>query len=109
MRWLAAVFLLVSVSSGVAPAAAQDPEEETTSAGDPQEDRASAFRAVRGAEAEQVPGGALLIGAYGAIFVLLLVYVWRLGRLHAANAEQLDGLARTLEACREPGGTKGEG
>lgn len=108
MRWLAALFVLVSVSFAAAPSAAQQPPEDpAATAADPQEDRASAFRAVRGPDAEQVPGGALLIGAYGAVFLLMLAYLWRLGRLHAANAEQLERLAQTLEAAR--GDAEGEG
>ncbi len=105
MKWLTALLLFVSMSVAAVPSVAQEPTESpAASAGDPQEDRASAFRAVRGAEAEQVPGGTLLIAAYGAIFLLMFVYLWRLGRLHTANAQQLHRLAKALEASKDEDG-----
>ncbi|HEY8431918.1 MAG TPA: hypothetical protein VIL20_26255, partial [Sandaracinaceae bacterium] len=39
------------------------------------ESRAATFEAARGAQLEEIPGGGLLVAAYGAALVLLLVYV----------------------------------
>ena len=74
---------------------------EAAEAVDPEEDRASAFRAVSGPEAEQVPGGTLLIAAYGVIWVLVLGWFWRLGRLQARTRDDLERLRASLDAERD--------
>lgn len=56
------------------------------------DDRASAFRSVSGPQVDNVPGGTLLIAAYGVAWVLVLGYLWRLGSLHTANAKELERL-----------------
>ncbi|MFW6049666.1 MAG: hypothetical protein ACODAU_00750 [Myxococcota bacterium] len=80
------------------PARAQAAESE-----DPAESRAAEFRAVRGAEAEQVPGGPLLIGAYALVWALLLLFVVRLGLLQARTARDVQRLERRLQ---EEGGAE---
>ena len=69
---------------------AQEKEE------DPAESRSAAFQAVEGPQAEQVPGGPLLIAAYAVVLVLLCAYVARLGALYAKNRAELDRLGRVL-------------
>jgi hypothetical protein len=79
---------------------AQDqPQDKPTE--DAAESRSAAFQAVEGPTAEQVPGGPLLLGAYGFILVLLIAYVARLGSLHLKNQVELERLARALEAGRK--------
>jgi hypothetical protein len=65
------------------------------------ESRSAAFQAVEGSPTEKVPGGPLLIGAYGFILVALVVYVARLGTLHGKNRSELDRLSRVLERSRQ--------
>ncbi len=52
----------------VSPALAQEDVDES---------RATSFQAVEGAQREDVPGGPLLIGAYGVTLLLLVGYVAR--------------------------------
>ncbi len=73
--------------AGVSPVAAEDVAEE----------RASAFRAATGAEKEDVPGGALMAGAYGIILVLFVGYAWHLGRGQRRLASELDHIQKALE------------
>jgi hypothetical protein len=58
--------------------------------------RSTAFQAVQGARAEDnVPGGKLLISAYGVVLVLLVGYVLRLGLLQrktSADVARLTGV-----------------
>lgn len=65
-------------------------------AGDAPEDRATAFRAVTGAEQESVPGGKLLVGAYGLVFGFTLLYVVRLGALSRNTDERIARLESLL-------------
>ncbi|MCB9604018.1 MAG: hypothetical protein H6722_30035 [Sandaracinus sp.] len=92
-RWLLALALVCSVGSFVA---AQD-EPTADPAEDPQASRASSFRAVSGPQAERVPGGTLTVVAYGAAWLVMLGYLWRLGRMHAHNADELTALRKSLE------------
>ena len=65
---------------------------------DPGQERATEFRAVTGPQAESVPGGMLLVGAYAVIFLLLLAYIVRLGLLQSRIAGDVDRLERSLAA-----------
>lgn len=101
-RWLMAATLLGSGllgsvlhwSAGVAEA--QEGGEEAAPE-DPQASRAAAFRAVSGPQAERVPGGTLTVVAYGAAWLVLLGYLWRLGKLHAHNQAELTALRKSLD------------
>lgn len=64
---------------------------------DPTASRSTAFRAVSGPSTEDVPGGPLLIGAYGAILVLMIGYVMWLARLQSTTTRDLDRLKRALD------------
>jgi hypothetical protein len=74
-------------------ASAQDAATEE----DPQSSRAATFRAVSGPQAERVPGGLLTVIAYGGAWVLVLGYLWRLGRMHAQNERELTALKKSLD------------
>lgn len=64
----------------------------------PAESRSAAFQAVDpNAKKEDVPGGPLLVAAYGVILVLLVAYVARLGALYAKNRGELERLVRAVE------------
>jgi len=85
-------------------ATAQDPSDESE---DPAESRATEFRAVEGPEAEDVPGGALLIGAYAIVWCFLMVYVLRLGKLQTGLARDMERLERSLKEASSRGDGEG--
>ncbi|MEM1417427.1 MAG: hypothetical protein AAGH15_21195 [Myxococcota bacterium] len=74
-------------------ALAQDPSE-----------RAAGFRAVEGANVEDVPGGMLLIAAYAVAWVLVLGFVWRMWGLQKKAREDLDRVERALAERSGEGG-----
>jgi CcmD family protein len=88
----ALVMTFASTLANVSVAAAQ---------GDAAESRAATFEAAEGAQTEDVPGGSLLVGAYGVIWVLLLGYVVSLAFRQARTASDLERLRQDLEA-RDP-------
>jgi hypothetical protein len=90
---LVAAAVGTAIVLGTAPAARA---QEDAGAIDPAQDRATEFVAVDGAVAEDVPGGPLLVGAYGLVLLVVLGYVLRLGFLQAATARDLDRLGKTL-------------
>ncbi len=63
--------------------------------------RSTAFQAVEGARPEDnVPGGKLMISAYGVVMVLLVGYVLRLGLLQrktSADVERLTSLIKRTQ------------
>lgn len=95
-RWLLALSLFACVGAfgALGSASAQDAVEGE----DPQSSRAATFRAVSGPQAERVPGGLLTVIAYGGAWVLVLGYLWRLGRMHAQNERELSALKKSLES-----------
>jgi hypothetical protein len=105
LRALALAFGLAL--SAVAPAAAQPADGAT--AGATPDDRATSFRAVSGAEAESVPGGALLVGAYGLVWAFTLLYVLRLAGLSRRTAQDLTRLERTLAEAEARAGAAPSG
>jgi hypothetical protein len=100
-RWLLALSLFacvgafgaVGANGAIGSASAQDAATEE----DPQASRAATFRAVSGPQAERVPGGLLTVIAYGGAWVLVLGYLWRLGRMHAQNERELTALKKSLD------------
>jgi CcmD family protein len=83
---LGAWLLLAGAGAAAGTARAQDAAEE----------RAQSFQAVEGAVQEDVPGGPLLVAAYGAIWVLLLLYVIRLVRMQQRAQSDLQRLEQAL-------------
>jgi len=88
----ALAFALMTVSAPLA--AAQDP--------DPAAERSTSFQAVEGPQVQDVPGGTLMVAAYGVIWVLLLLYVLRLGMMQARTAREVERLHSSL--ARADGG-----
>jgi CcmD family protein len=78
--------VLVGAFFGVSPALAQDAAQE----------RSQSFRAVQGAAKESVPGGPLLVAAYGAIWLAVFFYVIRLVRQQQRAQADLLRLERVL-------------
>lgn len=99
-----AAALLVALSAMAAPSLAQDGDDPTSS-------RSEAFEAAEGPNTENIPGGALMVGAYGAAFVLLLGYVASIGFRQARTARELASLRAEIGAAeaRGPAGRDDEG
>jgi len=74
----------------LAPSAALAQEEDAA------ESRAESFQAAEGAQTENIPGGMLMVGAYGVTLVLLLRYVVSIGMRQARTARELDRLRADL-------------
>ena len=91
-RLLRAGLLAIALLGAGALASAQDEP-------DPMEERAETFEAARqGAQTENVPGGTLMIAAYGAVFLLVLGYVVSLSMRQARTQRELERLRQDLEA-----------
>ena len=69
---------------------------------DPAAERATAFRAVDGPEAESIAGGPLLLGAYAVAWVFIFLYVFRLGRLSSRTAAELTRVEQSLSERGSP-------
>lgn len=59
------------------------------------DDRATEFVAVDGAE--HYSGSKLLVGAYAAIWVILMAWIFLLWRKQSSLSDRLEGLERTLD------------
>jgi hypothetical protein len=80
------VGLCLWLSSASAQVRAQGAEEE----------RSQAFKPVEGAVKEDVPGGPLLVAAYGVLWLFLLGYGFRLIRLQQRAEADVQRLERAL-------------
>lgn len=110
IRSLAALALagLLGMATPLA-AMAQQQEQPEGEQVDPSEERATAFRAVEGPVTEDVPGGTLLVVAYGIVWALLLLYVLRLGAVQAGLGREVDRLERSMAATDIDGDDGGKG
>lgn len=91
-RWLGGLGLVFALTFAALPASAQDDAEA------PDEARAAQFVGVEGSVAEDIPGGPLLVAAYGVAWLFLFLYLVRLGRLNAQAAAELSDLEKRLQA-----------
>jgi CcmD family protein len=100
-RALIAAFLLTSLAgiwptpSAVGQSSAASKSQNLDPGG------SSTFRPVSGPERDQVPGGGLLIVAYGVVWLLLLAYVVRIGRIQTKMQGDLQRLERELASVEE--------
>lgn len=85
---LRALALCVVLTAGAA--LAQGAADEGTG------DRAQAFQAVEGAVKEDVPGGPLLVAAYGLIWLVVFGYLVRLARLQSRTQADVARLDKAL-------------
>ena len=94
MTILRAVVLAGVLAIGLGlPLAVQAQEAE-----DPAASRSATFQAVEGPTTEDVPGGPLLVGAYGVVMVLLVGYVMWLARLQSVTTRDIDRLRKALSS-----------
>lgn len=106
MKTIRALALASFLSVALAPAGVALAQEGGAPEGgreSPAESRSTAFQAVQGPTTEDVPGGGLLVGAYGTILVLLLGYVGWLARLQSTTSRDLDRLQKALEKAGAAG------
>ena len=98
MRRLFAALGLLAALSLPALALAQD-------GADPTGDRATTFQAAEpGAQTENVPGGTLLVVAYGVAWICVFGYAVSLGMRQAKTAKDLERLRQDLAARRDDEG-----
>ncbi|MDH3728393.1 MAG: CcmD family protein [Myxococcales bacterium] len=103
MRALTVAFVL-AITMLIAPGLlAQDEAAEPDSTSeqgteDPADERAAQFVGVRGPDAEQVPGGALLLAAYAVVWALLFVFLLRMRGLQRQTADELQRLSAEIRA-----------
>ena len=85
--------LLVSMAALAAPAAALA------------QDRATQFVAVTGPQRESVPGGVLLVAAYGLVWLILFGVVLRTARVQSRAVADLARLERALSTAKPEAAT----
>ena len=115
-RVAALVFMALTWLSGRPMVSAQDtdgasdvsPSAEASDR-DAAGDRSTSFQAVSGARVEDVPGGPLLIAAYGAILSLLVVFLWRQQRAIEGARRRVAELEARLGAAGSAGSSGREG
>ncbi|MDH3728874.1 MAG: CcmD family protein [Myxococcales bacterium] len=103
MRALTVAFVLATtmlISPGLfaqdEAAEPSSPSEQATE--EPADERAAQFVGVRGSDAEQVPGGALLLAAYAVVWALLFVFLLRMRGLQNQTADELQRLSAEIRA-----------
>ncbi|MEC7521391.1 MAG: CcmD family protein [Myxococcota bacterium] len=89
MKSLGMLLFVLGLSLSPLTALAQDGE-------DAGESRAETFQAAEGAQTENIPGGMLMVGAYGVTLVLVLGYVVSIGMRQARTARELERLRADL-------------
>jgi CcmD family protein len=65
---------------------------------DASESRAATFEAAEGAQTEDVPGGALLVAAYGVIWLLVFGFVASIAIRQSRTARELARLREDIKA-----------
>ena len=101
-RLLATLALAACLTTLASPVLADDVDPDTVeNREDVATSRSASFQAVTGAQQEDVPGGPLLVAAYGTVLALVLGYVVYLGSLTSGASRDLDRLEKALEA-RKP-------
>lgn len=66
-------------------------------------DRETSFQAVSGTEGEAVPGGALMVGAYALLWLVLGGYVFRLGRAQRTIEQDVASIEARVEKLGRSG------
>ena len=97
-----AAFALLMILGASSAVVAQRRDAGAGASEDP-DGRATSFQAVTGPTREDVPGGTLLIAAYGVAWLLVIAYVGRLALASSRTASDLARLERALgKAAPEP-------
>jgi CcmD family protein len=73
-------------------------DKTTTEPTQPSPDgRAADFKPVEGAPAEQYSGGALLVEAYAAIWLIIIAWLFFMWRKQSSLSARLDGLEAAID------------
>ncbi len=88
--------LLFAITLGVASSALAQPADQGESPG---ESRATEFRAMEGPNKESVPGGPLLVIAYGVVWAAVFGYVLRIGKQMTRAEADIARLEKSLGAA----------
>lgn len=75
---------------------------------DASDDRATSFHAVTGGEQEDVPGGTLLVAAYGVVLVALIGYVLYVGAIQQGTQREITRLEKLVSARSASAARDGE-
>lgn len=107
-RLLAALALCALLLPGAAALADRDRDpgadpDRVREDQDPASQRGAAFERVTGATRENVPGGKLLVIAYGVVWVTVFGYVIAQWRRQSRVRDDLTRLEKALEEERKPG------
>jgi len=86
---------------GAAAMAQEDAPAAEEAAESAAEERSMAFEASEGAQTENIPGGGLMIAAYGVVWLLVLGYVVSLGYRQARTSDDIERLRRDLGVAEE--------
>lgn len=87
---------LAGVLLAATPANAQEGASAETAESD-NEDRSTEFRTSAGPQIDRVPGGKLLIGAYGLAWLAILMFMWfRIDRQQQRATDELERLASVV-------------
>ena len=88
---------LLAVTTPTLATAQDTPTAQAPTEGaDAESDRAQSFRAMTGPATEDVPGGALLVGAYGLVWLFLLLLVLRIWSVSRGVGAEIERLENTL-------------
>lgn len=103
MRALVAALVLGCTMLITPFALAEEPDgasaqDEAGAREDAAEERATQFKGVRGPDAESVPGGALMLGAYAIVWALLFLFLMRMRGLQRQTADELERLSAEIKA-----------
>ncbi len=89
-RWITWIYI-VAITFSTMTAFADDLPSRSV-----EESRAESFQTVKGPVAEEVPGGMLLGAAYTIVWLLLMLYVFRIERQSARIEKQLAQIEQSL-------------
>ncbi|MGB5812521.1 MAG: CcmD family protein [Polyangiales bacterium] len=103
MRALFVAFAIAGPVLASSSLFAQAPIAEEGSASDaasedPADERATQFVGVRGADAERIPGGTLLLAAYAIVWILLFGFLLRMRMMQRQTADELQKLSAEIRA-----------
>lgn len=96
-KWICCIALCLSAGTALA---------QTSGPSSIDDSRAESFQTVKGPAAEEVSGGRLLLAAYGTVWLLLMLYVFRIERLSRRIKTQLEQVETELsKADQNPAGS----
>jgi hypothetical protein len=97
-KWIICIALCLSAGTALAQASGPSSVDDS---------RAESFQTVKGPAADEVSGGRLLLAAYGTVWLILMLYVFRIERLSRRIHTRLEQVEIELsKADQHPAGPK---